>query len=80
MPLQTDTSRKILDLATRIWGSATAIEVLEHSQEVLPEAEFADLVRWVQLHYPLVFLAFQHRVFSGAALASTSEQEATNLS
>ena len=30
LPLQTASSRTILDLATRVWGSATAIEVLEH--------------------------------------------------
>ena len=80
IPLQTGTSRRILDLATRIWGSTTAIEVLEHSQEVFPEAEFTDLIRWVQLHYPLVFLAFQHRVISGAVVSSFSDLEATNCS
>ena len=63
-PLETAASRRILELATRIWTSATATEVLELSQEILPEADFRDLARWVRCHYPLIYLASRSRAES----------------
>ena len=61
---QSDTAELIVTLATRIWRTATATEVLELAAEVLPAGEFTDLCRWVQCHYPLIFVAFHSRATS----------------
>ena len=76
-PLETAASRRILELATRIWTSATATEVLELSREILPEADFRDLVRWVRCHYPLIYLAFRSRSASpGVGVDSSAYRSA----
>ena len=81
-PLDTAASRRILELATAIWTTATAIEVLGFSQEILPEAEFSDLAGWVRCHYPLIYLAFQSQAVSQVVCVDSSvdrSEEAVTL-
>ena len=58
-PSNTPEARRIVLLATLIWTSSTAVEVLGFAEEVLPPSEFSDLSLWVRGYYPLIFAAYQ---------------------
>ena len=58
-PITTPEAERIVELATVIWSSSTAVEVLGFAAEVLPAREFAELGLLVRAHYPLIFVAYQ---------------------